>query len=202
MRQAFAKRGHDAWSCDLKPTRVPGQHFQCDVREVLDMQWDLMIAHPVCRRLTNSGVRWLTGPTPPKGMTFEDIWRELEEGAAFYRLLRDAPIKRKAIENPIMHEYARNLVKPGYRQVVQPWWFGDPTFKATGFELIGLPDLVPTNKLIPPAKGTPEHKAWSWVHLMPPGEKREEARSVTQPGLAEACAEQWGNFIQKELEFS
>jgi hypothetical protein len=96
------------------------------------------------------------------------MWLELEEGVAFYKALRDAPIPKKAIENPIMHKYARERIEVGFRQVVQPWWFGEPFFKATGLELINLPPLVPTMKLLPPTKGTPEHKAWSAVHLAPP----------------------------------
>lgn len=193
VRDAFIAMGHNAISCDLKPTRKKGPHLQCDVRDVLHLGWDLMIAHPVCKRLANSGVRWLD--VPPKGKTREQMWQALEEAAEFYCLLRDAPIPHKCIENPVMHAHARKRVQPGYRQIVQPWWFGDPTFKATGFELINLPDLVPTDKLTPPAKGTPEHKAWSWVHMMPPGPNRERDRSVTQPGIARAMAEQWPKWV-------
>jgi len=150
----------------------------------------MMIAHPECKRLTNAGVRWLT--KPPNGRTLEEMWEELREGAEFYNKLRDADIPKKCIENPVMHPYARKLIKPGYRQIVQPWWFGDKTFKATGLELIGLPDLVPTNKLTPPKVGTEEHKQWSWVHRLPPGPDRARLRSKTQPGLAKAMSEQWG----------
>lgn len=194
VRDAFLALGHNAISCDLLPTRSKGPHLQCDVREVLHLGWDLMIAHPVCKRLANSGVRWLH--EPPAGKSREEMWADLEKAAEFYRLLRDAPIPQKAIENPVMHAHAIELVKPGYRQVVQPWWFGDPTFKATGFELIGLPDLVPTNKLTPPKPGTDEHKAWSWVHRMPPGPNRERERSKFQPGIARAMAEQWGGCVE------
>jgi len=194
VRDAFIAMGHNAISCDLQPTRSPGPHLQCDVRDVLHLGWDAMIAHPVCKRLANSGVRWLT--VPPHGKTLEQMWHELEKGAAFYRALRDAPIRFKAIENPVMHPHAVERIRPAYRQVVQPWWFGDPTFKATGFELIGLPDLRPTNKLVPPKPGTPEHKEWSWVHRMPPGPNRERERSKFQPGIARAIAEQWGAFIE------
>jgi len=188
----FRKLGHEAYSCDLQPCSGghPEWHLQCDVRQVLQMQWDLMIAHPVCTRLTNSGVRWLH--VPPNGKTLEEMWQELQEGAKFYNLLRDAPIEKKCIENPIMHKYARALIKLGNRQTVQPWWFGDKTFKATGLELIGLPDLIPTNKLTPPQKGTEEHKEWSWIHRLPPSKDRAKLRSKTQAGLAKAMAEQWG----------
>lgn len=197
VRDEFIKLGHNAISCDLQPTRKPGPHLQCDVRKVLELGWDLMIAHPVCRRLANSGVRWLH--EPPNGKTKEEMWEALDEAAEFYCLLRDAPIPMKAIENPIMHAHAKERVNPGHRQVVQPWWFGDPTFKATGFELIGLPDLVATNRLMPPEKGTDEYKAWSWVHLMPPGPNRERDRSVTQPGIARAMAEQWGGYVGNQM---
>jgi hypothetical protein len=123
------------------------------------------------------------------------MWQELEEGAAFYKALRDAPIGKKAIENPIMHCYARERIKVGFRQVVQPWWFGEPFFKATGLELINLPPLVPTDKLVPPKKGTPEHRAWSAVHLAPPSPDRWKIRSTTFQGIADAMALQWGGRV-------
>jgi hypothetical protein len=179
-------------SCDLKPAEDGSpHHLQGDVRRFLDNGWDQMIAHPVCTRLTNAGVRWLK--VPPPGKTLEDMWNELREGLDLYRTLRDAPIERKAIENPVMHLYARCLLNIKERQTVQPWWFGDPFFKATGWELINLPKLVPTNKLIPPKPGTPEHKAWSAVHRAPPGPTRTEDRSRFYPGMADAMAQQWGD---------
>jgi hypothetical protein len=190
VRDEFLKKGHDATSCDLKPSRTSGPHYQGDVRDILDDGWDMMIAHPTCTRLANSGVRWLH--VPPKGKTKDELWAELAEGAEFYKLLRDADIPKKAIENPIMHKYARALIEPGRRQVVQPWWFGDKAFKATGFELIGLPDLIATKKLVPPEKWTDEHKEWSFIHRASPGPKRAEFRSVTFQGIAEAMASQWG----------
>lgn len=190
VRDAFIRRGHDAVSCDLLPTEVPGPHYQGDVLEILGDDWDLAIMHPPCTRLTNSGVRWLHHP--PKGKTLDQMWAELDEAVAFYDALRKAPIPKKCIENPIMHKYARERLGEIKRQVVQPWWFGDKTFKATGYELIGLPELVPTNRLATPAKGTPEHKEWSWVHLCPPGPDRWKIRSRTPKGIAEAMAQQWG----------
>ena len=165
--KAFRKRGHEAFSCDLLPCSGghPEWHMQCDVMRVLNMGWDMMIAHPVCTRLTNAGVRWLMNP--PKGKTPVQMWQGLFEGAEFYKTLRDAPIKKKAIENPVMHCHAKELIKPGYRQIVQPWWFGDKAFKATGFELIGLENLKPTNKLTPPKNGTEEYKEWfiAWLKV-------------------------------------
>ena len=153
VRDAFAARGHDAWSCDILPTDSPGNHIQGDVLEVLDDDWDLMVAHPPCTRLANSGVRWLHE---------RNLWQEMQEAADFYLALRNAPIAKKCIENPIMHRYARELLGNVPRQVVQPWWFGEETFKATGYELHGLRELVPSNKLETPVKGTEEHKKWSY----------------------------------------
>lgn len=194
VRSAFARRGHTAVSCDLLPTDNPhGWHIQGDVLKVLDQGWDLMIAHPTCTRLTNSGVRWLH--EPPAGRTKAQMWDELKAAAEFYCALRDAPIPRKAIENPIMHKYARELIKPGPRQVVQPYWFGVPEFKATGLELIGLPQLRPTRMLTPPKSGSDAHKAWSIVHRESPGPDRWKRRSTTRVGVAEAMAEQWGGVI-------
>jgi hypothetical protein len=193
VRRAFRERGHDAWSCDLLPAEDGDEHhIQGRAEEVAYdrlCKWDLMIAHPPCTRLTNSGVRWLS--KPPPGKTKEEMWQDLEEAAWLYRALRDAPIHRKAIENPVMHRYARERIQPGQRQIVQPWWFGEPYFKATGFELVNLPPLTPTNKLTPPAKGTDEHKAWSKVHRASPGPDRWKERSRTFPGVAAAMAMQW-----------
>ena len=155
----------------------------------------MMIAHPDCTRLTNAGVRWLK--VPPPGKTLVQMWQALFEAAAFYRMVRDAPIPMKCIENPIMHCHARELIKPGPRQVIQPWHFGDPAFKGTGLELIGLPKLVATNRLTPPATGTPEHRKWSVIHMASPGPNRKRDRSVTFPGIAEAMADQWGPLLNE-----
>ena len=90
-----------------------------------------------------------------------------------------------------MHDHARELLGRHARNVVQPWWFGDKAFKATGFELIGLPDLIATNKLTPPLAGTDEHKEWSAIHRMGPSPDRARLRSKTFPGIAQAIAQQW-----------
>lgn len=190
VRDAFIARGHDAVSCDVLPTERPGPHHQGDIREILFDGWDLMIAHPPCTRLTNSGVRWLH--VPPPGKTLEQMWAELDDAANFYKLLRDAPIEKKAVENPIMHRYAKERINVGHRQVFQPWQFGEPFFKATGLELIGLPDLIHSNVLTTPEKGTREHYEWSAVHMASPGPERWKNRSRTFQGVADAMAAQWG----------
>lgn len=194
VRRAFARRGFDAWSCDLLPAEDgSNKHLVCDIRDVLADGWDMLaVMHPPCTRLCNSGVRWLS--VPPPGRTHAEMWAELDEGAALFAACWQAPIPRKALENPVMHRHARERMPAGLPrpQTVQPWWFGEPFFKATGLYLDGLPPLVPTNRLTPPAPGTPEHRAWSAVHRAPPGPDRWKFRSRTFDGIAEAMADQWG----------
>lgn len=181
------------WSVDLLPAEDgSNRHIRGDVRDYLADGWDLLAAHPPCTRLCNSGVRWLH--VPPPGRTLDDMWDELDEGAALFSACWQAPVPRVAVENPIMHKYARerlpaDLPRP---QIVQPWWFGEPYFKATGFYLRGLPPLTETDKLVPPKPGTDEHKRWSAIHRAPPGPDRWKFRSRTFAGVAEACAAQWG----------
>lgn len=197
MRRAFLARGFDAWSCDLESADDgSNRHFRGDLRDHLDEGWDLLaLMHPPCTILCNSGVKWLyIGGKKVNGRD-PGRWDELHEAAAFYRTCRDAPIKRKAIENPVMHRYGIELTRRGRTQFVQPWWFGDPFFKATGFELINLPDLKGTDRLTPPKPGTDEHKEWSRVHRMSPGPERARQRSQTFPGMANAAADQWGDVL-------
>jgi hypothetical protein len=154
VRRAFRQLEHDAWSCDLLPAEDGDRnHIQDDVRMVILKNWDQAICHPPCTRLANSGVRWLK--VPPAGRTLDEMWQELEDACQFYRVFQFANhIPRRAIENPVMHRYARARIGNVKRSVVQPWWFGEPEFKDTGFELYGLPPLVPTNMLTPPKPGT------------------------------------------------
>lgn len=200
VRRAFLARGHDAWSCDVLPAEDgSNRHIRGDVRDVLGDGWDMLfVAHPPCTRLCLSGVRWLH--TPPPGRTLEEMWAELESAAALFSALRDAPIDRVAIENPIMHRHARQRI-PDYRapdQTVQPWWFGDAEFKAIGLYLRNLPPLIATNRLTPPSPGTAEHRAWSRVARMPPSADRWRERSRFFPGAAAAMAEQWGDLLPDE----
>lgn len=201
VRDAFNERGHDAWSCDLLPDeRGSNRHIIGDVRDHLDDGWDaLIVAHPPCTRLCNSGVRWLSGP--PRGKTVEQMWAELDEGAALFSDLWNAPIPHVAVENPVMHKHAkariRNYEAPA--QTVQPWWFGEPAFKATSFYLRNLPPLTATKRLTPPARGTAEHKAWSLVHRASPGPDRWKIRSRTFPGIAHAMAHQWGDHVEDAI---
>lgn len=196
VRRAFAERGHDAWSCDLLPAADgSNRHLVGDVRDFLNDGWDLLaVFHPPCTRLCNSGVRWLS--VPPTGKTLEQMWADLDEGAALFSDLWNAPIERVAVENPVMHKHARERIRNYQRpaQTVQPWWFGDPAFKATGLYLRGLPPLAPTDRLTPPKPGTDEHKAWSAIHRAPPSADRWAFRSKTFAGIANAMADQWGEL--------
>lgn len=124
VRDAFIALGHVAMSCDLLPTEMSGPHYEGDVRDVLGDGWDLMVAHPPCTYLTNSGVRWLH--------TKPGRWEQMREGAEFFRELLNAPIPRVAVENPIMHGYAREIVGRRADQVIHPWQFGHLESKATG----------------------------------------------------------------------
>ena len=200
VRRAFLDRGHDAWSCDLLPAQDrSNRHMQCDVRQVLDMGWDLLaVMHPPCTRLCNSGVRWLH--QPPKGRSLAEMWADLNAGAALFSACWNAPIARVAVENPVMHKHAKQRIEnfQPAAQHVQPWWFGEPAFKATGLYLRGLPKLTPTNKLTPPEKGTETHKRWSAIHRAPPGKLRWQIRSKTFPGIANAMADQWGDHATKQ----
>ena len=171
VREAFSKLGHDAWSCDILETEIPGNHLQCDVREILGDGWDMMIAHPPCTHLAVSGARW-----------FKDKKVEQAEALEFVRLLLNAPIQRIALENPISI-ISSHIRKPD--QIIQPWQFGHGETKATCLWLQNLPKLQPTNIV----EGR-EQRIWK----MPPGENRWKERSRTFEGIAQAMANQWGNL--------
>jgi len=175
VRDAFIARGHDAMSCDLLPTDVPGPHYEGDVFDVIDDSWDLMVAHPPCTYLSNSGVSWLH-KRPER-------WEQMREGAEFFKALLDADIPRIAIENPIMHKYAVEIIGRRQDQVIQPWQFGHGESKATCLWLKGLQELQPTQIV----EGREQR-----MHLLPPSKDRWKIRSTTYQGIAKAMAEQWG----------
>lgn len=181
----FRVLGHEAYSCDIQECSGghPEWHIQGDVREILGDGWDLLIAHPVCRYLTNSGVRWLH--------TQPGRWEKMREGAEFFKVLLNAPIPRKAIENPIPHKYALEIIGRKYDQIVHPHWFGELENKATCWWLEGLPLLEKTNNVKEQMRGMPKNQT-DKVHYMAPGPEREKLRSRTLPGPAKAMAQQWG----------
>lgn len=201
-RDAFRALGVDAWSCDFEPCEGdPAFHYQGDVFDIIHEGWDAMIAHPPCTFLANSGNKHLYIGMRKENGRNEERWEKQRAGAAFFRALWDAGIAAgmhsMVFENPIMHPEAKRLIGLGDQdQVVQPWWFGDPFFKATCHWRFGrFPDLVPTDKLTPPKPGTEEHKAWSAVHRAPPGPNRWKDRSRAFPGLVAAEAAQWSPYL-------
>lgn len=186
VRDAFHARGWDAYSCDLLPNERGGKHHQRDVREILNDGWDMMIAHPPCTYLANSGARWL----------FEKPgrWKLLDEACAFFCDLMNAPIKHVAIENPWPHKWALERIgrKPDCK--IQPWEFGHEQKKQTCLWLRGLPILLPDKVVGPPPKDGPEAKRWEAIWREPPGENQAKNRSRTFTGIAAAMAKQWGDY--------
>ena len=183
VRDALTALGHTAMSCDLLPTETPGEHYQGDVRDVLDDYWDLMIAHPPCTYLSASGMHWTTrGLRDPK-LT--------EDALDFVRLLLDAPIPKIAIENPVGAISTR--IRPA-DQYVHPYQFGDDASKKTGFWLKGLPILVPSDRIPPRLVNGKErwaNQTDSGQNKLGPSDDRWKERSKTYPGLAAAMALQW-----------
>ncbi len=172
VRRAFRALGHNAWSCDLLASEDDSPyHYACDVRDVLNGTWHLMIAHPPCTHLAVSGARW-----------FKEKRKEQAEALQFVRDLLDAPIAQIALENPISIISSR-IRKPD--QIIQPWQFGHGETKATCLWLKGLPLLTPTNIVA---------GREARVHRMPPGPDRWKERSRTFQGVADAMAAQWGSL--------
>lgn len=183
VREAFTKRGHDAWSCDLLPTEIEGQHYQGYLEDFIGSgnEWDLIIAHPPCTHLAVSGARW-----------FKDKKEKQKYAVAFFMMIANRDCPKIAIENPvsIMSTVWRNP-----DQIIQPWQFGDPYQKTTCLWLKGLPKLYPTNIVdkgevytAKSGKTMPKWYANAWG-LSP--EDRMKVRSRTFQGIANAMAEQW-----------
>lgn len=180
VRDAFVRAGHNAVSCDILPSERPnGSHHEGNVLEILySLRWDLLIAHPPCTYLANSGARWLYRS---KGVKDEDRWKKMDAACKFFNKLLKAPIRERCIENPIPHKHAAMRIGP-YSQLIQPWQFGHGETKATCLWLRNLPYLKPTNIV----SGREPR-----VHHASPGPDRWKERSRTLEGIAEAMAEQW-----------
>lgn len=194
--KAFRARGHIATSYDLKKCSGghPEWHVQDDIKNHLHKYRDLAIFHPVCKFISNSGVRWLH--------TEKGRWGKLAQGIAFFNLLHCINSPRICTENPIPHKYAvtgldwnGDRIGTGigiYDQIIQPWQFGHKKMKATCFWLKGLPPLIHTDIVGPPPKDKKERYKWQDVWTASPGPDRERLRSVTYSGIAKAMASQWG----------
>lgn len=212
VRDAFLANGHDAMSCDLLPTEVPGPHYQGSVTDVINDGWDLAIFHPPCTHLAVSGARHFAAKQA-SGVQ--------QEALDFVRLLLDAPIPRIALENPISVISSR-IRKPD--QIIQPWMFGEDASKSTCLWLKGLPLLKPTNIVegqlyccgskiengdvrgCPNCNGDKKAKRIyanqtpSGQNNLGPSPTRWKERSRTFEGIAKAMADQWGNPNRGEGE--
>jgi len=184
VREAFAQRGHDAWSCDLRRPEDGTylKHYQIDVRKILRDGWDLMIAHPPCTDLAVSGARWFK----EKGAKAQD------DALRFVRELMEAPIPRICVENPVSIISTR-IRKPD--QIIQPWQFGHPESKKTCLWLKGLPLLVPTDVIDLPPCGYWQNQTPSGQNKYGPSPDRWMKRSRTYEGIADAMADQWGKIL-------
>lgn len=191
VRDAFAARGHDVWSCDLRDTEKPGNHIKGDVLDVLDDGWDMMIAHPPCTFLAVSGNMWMNHPNYP------DRGKNRENAIEFFMKLATSRIEKIATENPVGIMSTR-WRKPD--QYIQPYQFGHPETKKTGLWLKNLPLLIPT-KIVEPKyvigkdgkRYSPTHYFTKWSAKKIFGQDRMSVRSKTYQGIADAMSEQW-NF--------
>ena len=186
VRDAFAKLGHDAWSCDLEPSETPGNHYQGDMFDIINEGWDLMIAHPPCTHLAVSGARHFEKKRADGRQ---------QEGIDFFMKVINAEIPRMAVENPI------GIMSSIYRkpdQIIQPWEYGHEVTKATCLWLKRLPLLKPTKIVekgkIWTAKSGKQMSHWYYESSCLPPKQREKMRNKTFQGIADAMAEQWGTI--------
>tara|TARA_R110000823_G_scaffold303309_1_gene424653 strand:+ start:103 stop:696 length:594 start_codon:yes stop_codon:yes gene_type:complete len=185
VRDAFTKKGHDAWSCDILPTESPGNHIQDDILNHLDKNWDMMIAHPPCTHLAVSGARWFSNGHKPISLQIESL--------EFVRKLMNAPINKIAVENPVS-VISTKIKKP--TQIIQPFHYGHAVKKTTCLWLKNLPNLIPT-KMVEPEMVKNKGYIMSKFHydtFRLPKAIRGKVRSRFYEGIAEAMAEQWGSI--------
>ena len=184
VREAFNKLGHDAWSCDLLPTDIEGQHIQGDVLDVIKNQdwWDLIIAHPPCTHLTVSNAK---------------NWAELQANGKqqaaidFVEAIYFSDCPHICVENPVGALSTRSKLGKA-TQYIQPFEFGHPEQKKTGLWLKGLPTLKGTKFI--DVSGLPKNQVQR-LHYLPPSKDRWKLRSTTYKGIAEAMATQWSNYL-------
>ena len=190
VRDAFAKLGHDAWSCDILPTDAPGQHYQCDIMEVIGKGWDLMIAHPPC---TFMSIASACRMYPTKGVIDPARLAKAMEAKRLFMILMAINVEKICIENPAP---LKVVGLPKESQIIQPWMFGDPHTKKTLLWLKGLPPLIPTNVItegITPfcPSGTGRKLGGKYLGAAIRGNDSKN-RSKTFQGIADAMAQQWG----------
>jgi hypothetical protein len=188
VRDAFSGLNHNAWSCDLEDCeRSPEFHLKCNITEILDDNWDLLIAHPPCTYLCSSGARWNYNQTDTTLWGIPSRQKLQEYAIKFVETLLNCQIPRIAIENPI-GVLSTRIRKPD--QIIQPWMFGHGETKATCLWLKNLPCLVSTEIV----EGR-ENK----IHRMGPSKNRSKERSRTYEGIARAMANQWGVLTDEKF---
>ena len=182
VRDAFIKRGHNAISCDILEPSNGGPHIQGDVIPLLRYKWDMIIAHPPCTYLCNSGVCHLNG-NPER-------WNLMDQATKFFHQILEAKCDKICVENPVPHKYGLGKT---YSQIIQPWQFGHTERKATCLWLKGLPLLRETKNVKEEMLTLPKSKQQR-LHYLSPGPNRAKLRSKTYQGIADAMAEQWGSL--------
>jgi hypothetical protein len=188
IRDAFARRGHNAWSCDIKPSAKPGQHYQGSWHDIHWPSFDLLIAHPVCTHLAVSGAAHFAAKKA-----------DGRQQAAIdeFMFLANAPVRMKAIEQPI------SIMSSLYRkpdQIIQPHQFGHDASKSTCLWLTGLPNLLGTNNFPPRivnGKSRWSNQTNSGQNKLGPSDERAALRAVTYQGIADAMAVQWGGQVDR-----
>lgn len=187
VRDAFRAKGHDAWSCDILPTEGdPRWHIVGNAASILSGNgWDMLIAHPPCTYLSNSGVCWLYNKDKTKN---GDRWEKMKKAATFFKRFLYAPIDKICVENPIQHKHCE-IVKQN--QIIQPWMYGHLESKATALWLKNLPLLQETINVKKEMLLLPKNIRQR-LHYLPPSVYRAKLRSKTYQGIANAMADQWG----------
>ena len=198
VRDAFRRLGHEAWSCDLEDVEPggewPGYHLYGDCLYFIEggiggEPWDLLIAHPPCRFLSNSGALRLYKCGKKENGEDSSRWWAMRKGAQFFKYLLNSPVEKICIENPVMHGHAKEIIGMEQTQTIQPWQFGEDASKRTCLWLKNLPKLMPT-KII--RKKRYANQTPSGQNKLGPSDERAAERAITYKGIANAMAEQWG----------
>lgn len=205
VAMAFRALGHEAYSCDLEECSGghPEYHIKGDaIKALYSRKWDLVIAHPPCTFLANSGVRWLVSRKERSGFEWHDgiklyidykRYEAVLQGAAFFNkfVLYGKLGNAIVIENPIQHKYAKELINATHTQIIQPWQFGHLQTKATCLWLFNVDKLMETKNVYAEMMALP-YAQRSEIHYASPGPERAKLRSKTYTGIADAMADQWG----------
>lgn len=191
--RAFRELGQEAYSCDIQDCSGghPEWHIKGDALQIINQDWDLIIAHPPCTFMSKAGARWMY---PTAGNLSEERFKLSQEAKAFFMEFYNCKCKHIAIENPVP---LKVVGLPPHTQSIQPYEFGEPYSKQTLLWLKGLPKLNPT-------KIVAEHKPWmpsntgGFARGM--GGSRGVAHdpktaSKTFDGIARAFAAQWSEYL-------